>query len=96
MPDNEEKLDRKDMDFVKIENIKVSDESIKGTCKPIVNVEGHSNYARLFDNEGFIICSVQKDEDIKTAYTTPLSIELSYGYRTSISKTVEIINVPTG
>jgi len=50
----------------------------------------------LFNNEGFIVCSAPKREEIKTAFTTPLSVELLYGYRNSISKTVEIINVPTG
>ena len=37
-----------------------------------------------------------KMNDIKTAYNTPLFIELEYGYRTSISKSVEIINIPNG
>ena len=90
-PDNDEILDRKDIDLVKISDIKVSYETITGSCKPT-----DQGYARLFEGEGFVICSMPKREDVKTAYNTPLFIELEYGYRTSISKTVEIINVPTG
>ncbi|MBS3103012.1 hypothetical protein J4458_06245 [Candidatus Woesearchaeota archaeon] len=91
-----EKLDRKDIDLVKIVDVKLSDESIKDSCKPVAEVDGSRDYARLFNNEGFIVCSAPKREEIKTAFTTPLSVELLYGYRNSISKTVEIINVPTG
>lgn len=90
-PDSDEILDRKDIDLVKISNVRVSGGSITGSCKPT-----DQGYVRLFENEGFVICSMPKRDDVKTAYNTPLFIELEYGYRTSISKTVEIINVPTG
>ena len=90
-PKNKDALDRKDMDLIKISDVKVSFESIKGSCKPT-----EQGYARLFNTEGFVICSMPKMNDIKTAYNTPLFIELEYGYRTSISKSVEIINIPNG
>lgn len=98
-PDIEEDLDRKDFDLIKISSIKVSDQDIEDSCKPVISIGGDKSYFRLLNGEGFIVCSVSKtllDPNIKTAYTTPLFIEVLYGYRSSISKTVQIKKIPTG
>ena len=50
------------------------------------------NPIRLFDNQGFTRCSV-RDQDLILGhqnYETPLTVNLSYVYLTSISKNIEI------
>lgn len=87
-------LRRGDMDLVKVEKVELGGEIIKcGT----LTVGGQEGYARLINNQGFIVCNLKdykKEEDVDSAYTTPLYVELSYGYRSVISKAVEIVKVP--
>ena len=84
-------LERDDFDKIKIENVKVGSENILDSCGPFV--EGSSNTMKLYDGEGFIICSLDVSDlgGIKSAYTAPLNIELSYGYISTISKQIEIV-----
>jgi len=85
-------IDRKDIGLIRAKEVRVGGMNIEGSCKPRDN-EG---YARLVNNEGFVICSMPKEEGGKNVYSSAMFIELEYGYRDSISKTVEIVNVPTG
>ncbi|MEK6947397.1 MAG: hypothetical protein AABX32_07365 [Nanoarchaeota archaeon] len=52
----------------------------------------------MINGEGFIICELQKSKgeysQTNTAYTTPMVIHLSYGYRTSIQGNIQIIREP--
>ncbi|MFH0875250.1 MAG: hypothetical protein V1859_04895 [archaeon] len=73
-----------DVDTVTVDSVSFSD--IELTCKPDV--------IRLEKGEGSTICSAQGSfGNGQDAYTTPLNIELSYGYRDSIETTVKIINL---
>jgi hypothetical protein len=88
-------LDRKDFDKVYMESITVGGEDILGDCRPFVDES--DNIIRLFDGEGSVICTLDlekpKFKDIGSAITTPLNIELRYGYRSTISKQIEILKL---
>lgn len=91
----EKKLSRSNMDLIKIVDVVVGETSIIDDCTQLLKVEDKSNYVRLVNNQGFIVCSLRDYKDITdAAYKTPITIELEYGYRNSISQTVEIIKVP--
>jgi len=90
-----EKLEKRHMDFVKIEEVEIGGNSIKSDCGQLLNIDSYGDYARLINNQGFIVCNLKNyKEDVDSAYTTPLYVELSYGYRTAISSSVEIVKVP--
>lgn len=55
-------------------------------CKP------RDNFIRLVNNQGKIVCTATIQSG--SAYETPLSIELSYGYIQSIQKQLRIIQTP--
>lgn len=81
-------LDYNDIDYVHVDEVILGDVSIVGTCKPLDN-----GYLRLkTSGAGFMICEV--DGLVGPAYTTPLRIQVSYNYRTTISQTVKIIQTP--
>ena len=79
-----EKLGRKDMDIIEISDVKIGN-------KGLTNCKGD---VRLINNEGFIVCYLDDYKEESSAYTTPLYIEIAYGYRSTISKSVEIVKVP--
>jgi hypothetical protein len=81
-------LDVNDIDHVYIEDVSLGDVSIAATCKPLDN-----GYLRLrTSGAGFMIC--EADGLVGPAYTTPLRIKVSYNYRSTISKTIKIIQTP--
>jgi hypothetical protein len=88
------RLKRDDFDLVELTQAKVGtidllSGSENSKCGPFAK-QG-TKLIRLFDGEGFVICSVDKaDIPVSTAYTTPLNIELSYGYRSTASKSISI------
>jgi hypothetical protein len=88
------RLKRDDFDLVELTQAKVGtidllSESGNSKCGPFATQ--NTKLIRLFDGEGFVICSVDKAEiPVSTAYTTPLNIELSYGYRSTASKSISI------
>jgi len=51
-----------------------------------------SDPVHLINGEGLIFCSFRKPS-VQSAYLTPLNIQLSYVYSSSISKHVDIINI---
>jgi len=94
-------LHRKDFDRVKLKKIEIgskrlhdaSDGDFVSKCSPFAD---GSNDIRLFDGEGFVICTLDiSDLDTLSAYTTPLNIELEYNYRSTISKKIEISKLTT-
>lgn len=90
---SDEKLEKRHMDFVKIENVELGGEKID--CGKLLSVNNQPNYARLINNQGFIVCNLKDyKEKVDSAYTTPLYVEIAYGYRSVISKSVEIVKVP--
>jgi len=78
-------LEREDKNIVEV-SLSMSDAG-EITCKP------EDNKVRLTNGKGLIFCKVPIGFD--TNYETPLDIHLSYGYSSSIERTVEIIK-PVG
>jgi len=73
-----------EIDYVELRDVQVAGTSIKPTCKPLDN-----NHIRLTNGQGQVYCELMtRGED---AYTTPMSVILDYGYRTSIFKDMKII-----
>ncbi len=76
-----------ELTYRNIDNIVVSQVSISNvdfTCTPDV--------IRLDGNTGYTICDGSSSALGSDAYETPLSIHLMYGYSTSISKDIKIVN----
>ncbi|MBI2101537.1 hypothetical protein HYT53_02900 [Candidatus Woesearchaeota archaeon] len=98
-PFGDSKLQREDVDKVYLINVKVSNKPLQ--CSPFVDgqVKSQSGFIKLIQNsEGSIICELPRNEysSSKTAYITPLEIKLSYVYRTTIEKKIQIKREVTG
>ncbi len=48
----------------------------------------------LLNNKGTIMCYIPRPSTARSAYTTPIQINLNYGYTSSITKNIKIINTP--
>jgi hypothetical protein len=77
-------LQFEDMDMIKLSQVKVNNIDITGTCKPVRNGE-----VRLINGVANVICEVELSSG--PAFTTPLTIQLNYGYRQTISKDLRVI-----
>ena len=86
-------LDRDQIDKVRLEFARVSTDGID--CGPFVDnsVKSSSGVVRLINGEGSIICELPSDlySNKINAYTTPLSIRLSYTYRTHTQRKLIIV-----
>lgn len=81
-----------DVDFVRVLDVIVGDTTIMQSCKPLSeSIEG-SGYLRLSNGAGSFFCELSGIVG-QSAYLTPLSIFLEFGYKQSISKPVEILHV---
>jgi len=81
-----------DVDFVRVLDVVVGGTSIMPSCKPLSeSVEG-SGFLRLSNGAGMFFCELSGIVG-QSAYLTPLSIFLEYGYKQSISKPIEILHV---
>jgi len=74
--------DRDNLDKV---DVSVRMSNAQGSCRP-------DNPVRLVNGQGFVVCDFPKPAESVAAYTTPLQVELDYGYSTAIEKKVTIIN----
>lgn len=74
--------DRENLNKVDV-NVRLS--GAQASCKP-------QNPVHLVNGAGYVVCDTQKPSESTPAYTTPLLIELTYGYSTSISTKVSIVN----
>lgn len=85
----DEILERKDFDRVELIRATVGFSELE--CSPL----DEGRFIRLFNGEGFVLCSLDRAsfEEVKSAYTTPLNIELKYGYRSTISKPIKILKI---
>lgn len=92
-PFGTEKIGREDIDKVYLYEVKISDKTLQ--CGPFAEgvAKGTQGYVRLINGEGFVICELpQRDYgQSKTSYTTPLRIWLSYNYRTTTERKIQII-----
>lgn len=84
-PYSSDRLQYGESDYVNIEQIRISNQDITTSCQPQGRV-------RLTNGEGLIYCTVTEGpfEAIQTAFVSPLSIKLAYGYRDSITRPIEI------
>ncbi len=81
------------IDILDINKVHVNSVSIPSLtldrCEPSLDKD-----VILINGQGFIFCSFNLPIDKQqTSYTTPLNIELSYGYSSSVQKQFEIINL---
>ncbi len=67
------------------------------SCGPFMTsggglIKGASGDVRLVNGEGFIICEMPSSDygDTKSAYMSPMRIEILYGYKTSVEKKISI------
>ncbi len=87
-PHHSENLAFDEINQVALTDVVIGDVSIKGSCKPLNN-----DFIRLKSGgETYIICTL--DGLTGSAYTTPLRVVLDYGYRSSISRSLEIVQTP--
>ena len=88
----DQKISREDIDKVKLEHIKISETALD--CGPFADTTEGSiksssgGFVRLVNGEGFVICELGYDaySNKISAYTTPILIKLSYGYRTTVER----------
>jgi len=74
-----------DINLIKVEEIEISDKKLNDLeCKPLDN----DKYLRLTNGEGTIYCTMNTGTG--AAYITPISITLSYGYRDTATKQIEV------
>lgn len=95
-----EKIGRDDIDKVYLVEAKVGSKPLN--CGPFANIQegntrGQAGDIRLINGEGYVICELPSSDygGSKTAYTTPMTINLFYGYRNSIEKKI-LIKKETG
>lgn len=94
-PSGTERLGREDVDKVFVKEVKISNVQLE--CRPFAeaSVAGTSGYIRLINGEGSIICELSKDvypnyKTSKFVFTTPLTIHLSYFYRNTAERKLQI------
>ncbi|MBI2654628.1 hypothetical protein HYX02_07545 [Candidatus Woesearchaeota archaeon] len=91
-PHGTQKIEREDIDKVNLMSVKAADKLLQ--CGPFAegNVKGTGGLIRLINGEGFVICELSSSEYSNkiSAYTTPLVIQLSYGYRSTIERKLQI------
>ena len=92
------KIAREDVDKVYLKGVKVS--NIPLICTPFADsdVKGTEGIIRLINGEGFITCELYETaySNKISAYTTPLLIELGYGYRNTAEKKIIIKKETSG
>ncbi|MFH1399673.1 MAG: hypothetical protein ABIG95_06190 [Candidatus Woesearchaeota archaeon] len=72
-----------DLDMVTLTSVKLSSKSITDGCNP-------RDPLRMVNGKGVIYC---KTNVAGNAYSTALQVEISYGYKSSISKTINVRKV---
>ena len=91
-PSGTQKITREDVDKVNLMWVKIADKALM--CGPFAEApqKNTGGLIRLINGEGFVICELPSSEYSNkiSAYTTPLLIQLSYGYRNSIEKKIQI------
>ncbi|MBI2574465.1 hypothetical protein HYV82_01115 [Candidatus Woesearchaeota archaeon] len=84
-------LSFKEIDEISLQEVRVADRDITSTCKPLT-----SGRIKLISGKRSVFCELDMAGFKNTpAFNTPLSVKLRYGYRDSISKTVEIVRAPS-
>jgi len=91
-PFGDVKLQREDVDKVYLLYARIGNKPLQ--CSPFVDgqVKAQVGFIKLINGEGSIICEFPRSEYSlsKTAYISPLEIELRYIYRNTIEKKIQI------
>ncbi len=88
-PENNLGLTFQELDYVRVESINVGGDAIDPVkCNPLTSEDG-GYYMRLTNGQGFMVCEYPTSGT--GAYTSPLTVELSYGYRDTVAKHIEIV-----
>jgi len=91
-PFGDVKLQREDVDKVYLLYARIGNKPLQ--CSPFVDgqVKAQVGFIKLINGEGSIICEFPRSEYSlsKTAYISPLEIELRYVYRNTIEKRIQI------
>ncbi len=74
-----------EIDFIRVADVIISGQSIKASCKPL----DRDNHIRLTSGQAQLFCEFDAPPGQST-YLTPLEILLDYGYRSSISRQIDI------
>jgi len=80
-------LEYTDVNYVKVEDVSISGVSILPSCKPL-----ESGLLRLTNGRGVMYCELANIAS-STAYTTPLTVQVSYNYRETLFRPVTILPV---
>ncbi len=75
-----------EIDFIQVAEVSVADVSIRETCKPVDQMDGH---IRLTNGQATLFCEFMGMRE-QSPYVTPLNVILRYGYRQSIARPIEI------
>ncbi len=88
-PEGTEKILNDDINKVLLKSVKISNNQL--VCGPFRDkIQATSGFVRLLNGEGFVICELSEYSNKISAYTSPMSIHISYGYRSSIEKKIQI------
>lgn len=80
-------LEYDELDYVQIADVVVSGQSIKSSCRPL-----DRDHLRLTGGRGQIFCELATSGS--SAYQTPMTVTLRYGYRNQLAKDIEIVKTP--
>lgn len=86
-PYSSAKLDFSDVDRVLVADVSVAGVSILPSCRPLVN-----GFLRMTNGRGQMFCELSNIQGA-SAFTTPLTVELKYGYRDTLARQVTILRV---
>jgi|SRR3989338_3940871 len=91
-PSGTEKLAREDIDKVYVQEVTIAGTSLQ--CGPFIEdlSESTRGYVRLINGEGTFTCKLNSQQyaSTNTAYTTPLKVKLSYVYKTTAERKIQI------
>ncbi|MBI3033612.1 hypothetical protein HYY72_00435 [Candidatus Woesearchaeota archaeon] len=91
-PYSGQELSFQERDLIRVDEVKVSNIDITGSCKPLTD-----GYIRLIGGKRTIFCELDLGSSglsRSPAFSTPLTMKFSYGYTSSIRKAIEIVRVP--
>ena len=83
-PNDPDQLRFNEVNYIRLDDVTISGRSIKSSCRPLDN-----NHIRLAGGRATIFCDLESIPS-SSAYTTPLTVKLSYGYRDFLFKDLEI------
>lgn len=74
-----------EIDFIRVVDVMISGQSIKSSCKPL----DRDSHIRVTSGQAQLFCEFDAPPG-QSAYMTPIQILLDYGYRSSISRQIDI------